>query len=195
MTKISGLPEDTTPTTDDWTVSVDNATGSTRKVKWLNLGSLFSAAILPLAYPVGSVYIETTGTNPNTTLGFGTWTAYAQGQALVGVAPTGQFSTAGTPVGSETHKLTTAEMPSHSHGVNDPGHGHGINWGGNSPVTTSPGGTNNRVAVGGSGQQLQWGGGSVDPSGTGIGIYNAGGDGAHSIVQPSMPVYVWKRTA
>lgn len=195
MTKITGLPEHTNPASADYTVTVDTTSGATKKVKWSNLGSLFQSAILPFVYPVGSVYVETTGTNPNTTFGFGTWTAYAQGAALVGVAATGTFANAGTVVGSETHTLTVGEMPSHNHSINDPGHNHGIDWGGNSPVVTSPGGTNNRVAIGGSGQQLQWGYGGVLGNGTGISVNSNGGGAAHSIVQPSIPVFIWKRTA
>jgi hypothetical protein len=195
MTKISGLPEDTSPTSDDWTVSVDNTTGSTKKVKWLNLGALFSSAILPLVYPVGSIYTETTGTNPATTFGFGTWASYAQGAALVGVAASGTFANPGTVVGAETHVQTWSEMPQHYHGVNDPGHSHGIDWSGDSPVRTSAGGTNNRVAIGGSGQQLQFGGGAIQGSGTGISTQNAGASSAMSLVQPSIPVFIWRRTA
>jgi microcystin-dependent protein len=186
MTKISGLPEDTAPSSDDWTVSVDNATSSTKKVKWLNLASLFSTTILPLVYPVNSTYIETSGVNPATTFGFGTWVAYAQGQALVGVAATGTFSVAGSAVGSETHALTINEMPSHTH--IDAGHTHN-------------GGSGYQYVMNASGGAVGYASGpnGLNASGTTASgqasLSSTGNGAAHSVVQPSMPVYVWKRTA
>ena len=38
------------------------------------------------AFPVGSYYFNSTGVDPNTELGYGTWTQVAQGQFLVGAA-------------------------------------------------------------------------------------------------------------
>lgn len=40
MTKISGFPEDTGPTTDDFVLGVDTGTSTTKKVKWLNAATL-----------------------------------------------------------------------------------------------------------------------------------------------------------
>lgn len=42
MTKISAYGEDTSPTTDDFIVTVDTGSGTTKKVKILNLGQLFA---------------------------------------------------------------------------------------------------------------------------------------------------------
>ena len=62
-------------------------------------------SVLPLIYPVGAIYINTTNsTNPATVLGFGTWVSFGEGQVLVGKATTGTFSTAGASIGSETHR-------------------------------------------------------------------------------------------
>ncbi len=38
-----------------------------------------------LLYPIGSLYLSTVSTNPNTLFGFGTWVAFGQGRVLVGV--------------------------------------------------------------------------------------------------------------
>lgn len=40
---------------------------------------------LEKAHPVGSVYISVNNTNPNSSLGFGTWVAISQGRVLMGV--------------------------------------------------------------------------------------------------------------
>lgn len=60
--------------------------------------------ILAMAYPVGSIYISVVSTNPNTLLGFGTWSAFATGRTLVGI-DSGQteFDTVQETGGSKTH--------------------------------------------------------------------------------------------
>lgn len=192
MTKISALPEDTAPTTDDYTVTIDQASGATKKVKWLNLGSLFSGAILPLVYPVGCLFMNTDGSDPATTLGFGTWVRYAKGQALVGVADNGTFSTPGTAVGNERHSITWGEMPAHNHGVNDPGHNHSSANGQAVAIAAS---STNHLTLSGTAQQITWGNTTTSWNGTGISTQNAGNGDSMSLVQPSMPVYVFTRTA
>jgi hypothetical protein len=45
-----------------------------------------ATAVLQLAYPVGSIYINAgVTTNPATLLGFGTWTAFGAGRVIVGL--------------------------------------------------------------------------------------------------------------
>ena len=44
------------------------------------------ADVIKLAYPIGAVFISTLTTNPNTLLGFGTWSFLGEGQVLVGLA-------------------------------------------------------------------------------------------------------------
>lgn len=104
----------------------------------------------------------------------------------------------------DAHVLTTAEMPAHSHGVNDPGHGHGVSDPGHSHGVSDPGHSHNTHVTGGGGRQI---GGtdtathsdsstdsadtgiSIDGAGTGVSInsaytgvstQNAGGGGGHS---------------
>lgn len=82
-------------------------------VKWREaLGLSTALETLAAAYPVGSVYISTVSTDPATLLGFGTWVAFAEGEAIFGFKsgdPT--FGTGGATGGAETHALTTAEVP------------------------------------------------------------------------------------
>lgn len=87
--------------------------------------------------------------------------------------------TIATKTGEETHVVTVGEMPAHSHPVNDPGHYHSFD---HSPYNVGD-------AQGGAGgvapfNQFQ----SYNTAGalTGISIQNAGGNGAHENVQPSV---------
>lgn len=105
---------------------------------------MINTLLQTVIYPVGSVYISATSTtNPNTILGFGTWTAVA-GRALVGYDVTqSEFDSLLEEGGSKTHTLTISEMPEHSHtflgvtGGGDPGGG---GFGGGS-VNTGPAGS------------------------------------------------------
>lgn len=73
-------------------------------------------AVIDSIYPVGAIYLTTISTNPATTLGRGTWVAFGQGRALVGVGNNGESTwTANLERGSETHSLTTAELAAHVH--------------------------------------------------------------------------------
>lgn len=68
-------------------------------------------------YPVGCVYTETTGVNPATTFGFGTWVAWGSGRVPVGV-DTGQteFNTVEKTGG---HKLLQAHTHSYNTNTNN----------------------------------------------------------------------------
>lgn len=139
------------------------------------LASLPSAAgVIPAVnlssiYPVGSIYVETTGTNPATTFGFGTWVAFGAGRFLLG---NGGGYVAGATGGSATVTLTSGEMPSHSHEML---------------------GSGRSGATAGAGNYLQgatlssaYGSLQTDTTGTG---------GAHENMPPYIVVYFWNRTA
>ncbi len=143
-------------------------------------------SILGTVYPVGSVYINaTSSTNPATLLGFGTWAAFGAGRVPVGIdSSDSDFDTAEETGGSKTHALTEAEMPTHFHGT-----GSFIDDTGNRKVASEFGvngtSTGDYATAGGSGNGSRF---SMKTDSKGSGD-------AHTIVQPYIVVYMWKRTA
>jgi microcystin-dependent protein len=84
----------------------------------------------------------------------------------------------GSAAGEATHFLSLAEIPAHSHGVNDPGHTHSYLYAGQAFSVTGP------QAIVNVGQIANTTGSST----TGISIQNAGGGGAMSKLQPTIMV-------
>lgn len=116
-------------------------------------------------YPVGSIYISVTDTSPASLFG-GTWERLKDKFLLAA----GDSYAAGSTGGEAAHKLTTDEMPVHSHGLNN--HTHGIPSLSGSTETAgwhnhSIGATNNDGSISVSGVQLQWASSAF--SGGGIG--------------------------
>lgn len=131
------------------------------------------AAAREAAWPVGSVFIAVSSTNPATLLGFGTWTLFGQGRTLVGqnVADT-DFDTAEETGGAKTHTLTESEIPAHTH-----------DYSANATMTDA--GTQYLA------QRQSTSGGTAGTRTTNP----AGGGGAHNNMPPYIVVYMWKRTA
>jgi len=171
------------------------------------------------AYPVGSIYINATDdTNPATLLGFGTWAAFGAGRVIVGYdSGDGDFDTAEETGGSKTHTLTEAEMPSHTHtgttGNQSASHTH-------SGTTATQSASHNHGAAMrfiGSGGDTQLDSGSNalqytdnqsashthtittgNQSASHTHSFTSDGTGsgnAHTIVQPYIVCYIWKRVS
>ena len=136
-------------------------------------------------YPVGSIYISTSGTNPSTIYG-GTWERYGQGKTLVGLNESEtEFSTINKTGGEKTHTLTIDEMPSHNHNLG----GHTFLWGENVGTVNIK---NANAEAGATSQnrlytyQNQYGWANT--------LVN-GGSQPHNNLQPYITVYMWKRTS
>lgn len=123
-------------------------------------------------YPIGSVYISLTETNPGTYLK-GTWEQFGQGRTLIGVGAgddgtnTQEFEV-NTTGGEYKHKLVIDEMPSHNHKYY-------------SPIVQEVVPSNNTATYGNYTKSY-----TIDTD-------SAGGDGYHNNVQPYVTVYFWKR--
>lgn len=151
-----------------------------------NLGINTQLETLAAVYPVGSIYIETTGTNPATSLGFGTWTAFAAGRTLIGVGTSDQVFAAAATGGESTHILTAAES-----GLRD--HAHSL------PMATSgaSSGTGDLPLRGNVGSDSSFRTSTVADSSTyGSATTLAGASGsAHNNLPPYIVTYLWQRTA
>ena len=160
----------------------------------------FVQAALQAVYPVGSIYISTTTTNPATTFGFGTWTAFGAGRAIVG-QDTGDssFDTLEETGGSKdaivvehTHTGSTNSTGSHTHASPAP-----MDCGGQYPFgsTSSPSGsisyfcdsngtTGSKALTASAGEHSHT-----------VTVGSTGSSGTNANLQPYVVVKMWKRTA
>ncbi len=111
MPKIPELPALASPAPADSLVVTDaDAADAVKRIT--------VAALLSLAYPVGSVYFGTTSTNPAASLGFGTWEAFGAGRVPVGFDATQtEFDADEETGGVKEVTLTGAQsgLPQHTH--------------------------------------------------------------------------------
>lgn len=157
----------------------------------------YITTILQNIYPVGALYLSTTNVNPTSIFGFGTWTQIKDTFLLTA----GDSYAAGSTGGEATHKLTSSEMPSHTH----------------TQLGTKGGTANNsyirmefqddgNVVLYDSNSKALWNTKTNDAA-TGNKIYrptslnvdgitgSTGSDGAHNNMPPYLAIYVWQRTA
>lgn len=181
-----------------------------------NAGLVVAAAIA--SWPIGSIFMNATATNPTTLLGGGVWQRWGQGRVPVGVdeAQTEFNVPAKTnSAATKTHILTANEMPAHNHsantGIQSAKHTH--------TGTTSTAGAHSH------GYQAAVSYNDVHANGSAIGvkkvntdtgtsgnhnhtvtvdadsvdhthpIASQGGGEAHNNLQPYITVYMWLRTA
>mgnify|MGYP001373968114 FL=1 len=173
LTHLGGDGSYVMPTTDGDSGQVMSTNGA-GQVSFTTLTGV--TATIANAYPVGSLYMNASNsTNPATLLGFGTWSAFGEGRVLIGIDSSDtDFDTAEETGGSKTHTLTEAQLPSHRHTI---------------------GSTDSSAGFGGAAGNQEF----VQDAGSGIGTpcntSFTGSGQAHTIVQPYIVVYMWKRTA
>lgn len=162
--------------------------------------------IFNLVYPVGSIYMSINSTSPAVLFG-GTWTQIKDTFLLAA----GSTYTAGKTGGEATHKLTTAEMPSHTHTFTGTAASHShtskIFTNNNKQYTMSTSGirlssppwvditTASDITTAGSTNGDICGttsDTSITPKGTNA---STGSSAAHNNMPPYLVVYMWKRTA
>jgi len=147
----------------------------------------FVQAALSALYPVGAIYINaTSSTNPATSLGFGTWTAFGAGRVMVGF----DSGNALFDVAEETGGSADAIVPTHTHTatstVTDPGHSHVIGF------------QTGLLDSGSNGALKQTGNSNTDTAVTGVTVATTVATTGVSVTnanyQPYITVYMWKRT-
>lgn len=151
----------------NWIRLAPGASGTVLTSNGVGVAPSFELAGSSESIAVGGIYLSTVATNPNTLLGFGTWTAFGTGRTLVAIdGGDTDFDVVEETGGNKTHTLSIAEMPSHTHSVNM-GSAFGFD-----AITGVVQGTQASINSG-----------------------STGGDGSHNNVPPYIVVYMWKRTA
>lgn len=160
------------------------------------------ALIADMVYPIGSYYMSNISTNPAEILGMGVW-EQVKGKVIVGVDEDDtDFASAGLTGGEKTHKLTIAEMPSHTHIQNS--HNHTQNSHSHPANNPTLMGQNGNTKYGEGGYNIMgtisarsWTTGATTATNNAATAtnQNTGGDGVHNNLQPFQTAYIWLRTA
>ena len=172
-----------------------NRTGTNTYINANSIG-FGSRSLLDLIYPVGSIYISVSSTDPGTIFG-GTWEAFATGKTLVGVdAADTDFNASGKEGGSKTVTLTTDQIPAHQHYFEQNIRGLATNV--KLTQTTNQGSPEKNVVKAETGatmsvpERSRW---SENYDGGDFRTTNTGGNEPHNNMPPYITVYMWKRTA
>ena len=154
--ELSGLTDVTlTSPSDGQLLRYDATTQKWKNAELSYIGMIIHSTTLDTEAKVKAVYGGTT------------WVKI-EGKFLLGTSSSHAIGSTG---GEETHTLTVAEMPSHSHSVN------------NGATTFATGGNNDVSQVTGGARNYTY-----------LGIGYSGGDQPHNNMPPYKTVYIWERT-
>jgi len=154
-----------------------------------------AASLADAIYPVGAIFTTVTAYADSAAVvaavGGTTWVAFGAGKMPIGVDSSDtDFDTAEETGGAKTHTLTAAEIPDHNHVYkynHGQGSGSGVNFSGSSTALAYTYTATTDENVSSSTNH------SLDTTGINAGTYPGGT--AHSIMNPYIAVYMWKRTA
>ena len=188
-------------------VTVNTATKAVNDGNGDNIANTYlkKATVIDVIYPVGSIYMSMSATNPHDLFGVGTWERISQGRMLLG-ADDSTYE-AGATGGEATHTLTANEMPAHSHDGK-------TSWADlkgnlsnsdNDSITCSHSVGTSGIFSRGNGWGHFGGQASGDNVTTSLkvnashdhslSINSTGGGQAHNNMSPYLAVYIWQRTA
>ena len=156
-------------------VTAASGTNTTQVATTAFVTTAVAAVDLSAVYPVGAIFTTVTAYADSaavvTAIGGTTWVAFAAGKMLIGLDSSDtDFDTVEETGGAKTHTLTEAEMPAHTHTYDK--------------MTGQSGGCGVNMA-----------GSNGCPAYTSTASSSTGSGSAHSIMNPYIAVYMWKRTA
>ena len=136
-----------------------------------------------VAFPIGAIFTTVTAYANSAAvvaaIGGTTWVAFAAGKMLIGLdSADTDFDTVEETGGSKTHTLSEAEMPAHKH--------HSGYGGGSTPRFGVESGLSSEIMDHTPYSNYSTAGAHSSTTGSGD---------AHSIMNPYIAVYMWKRTA
>ena len=151
----------------------------------------FVQAALSALYPVGAIYINaTSSTNPATSLGFGTWTAFGAGRVMVGFNSGNALFDTAEETGGSADQIVVSHTHTATSTVTDPGHKHSgtPNFVSDTPAASIYGGG----GFGTSTPQTATAFTSITVATTNA---STGVSPTNTNYQPYITVYIWKRVS
>jgi len=146
------------------------------KLGAVDVGALATADILNTLYPVGIIVPFANAVEPAAIWG-GTWELLAEGRTLI---KSGSEYALGSTGGEASHKLTTNEMPNHTHNIFD------MSWAHSSDISYTMGADNGFFWV--------YDSRHTAPIKSSY-VTTTGGSLPHNNMPPYLAVNLWKRTA
>ena len=148
-------------------------------------------------YPVGAIYMSTANVNPSTFITGTTWVAWGSGRVPVGVDTSDtSFNTVEKTGGEKTHTLTESEMPAHKHTGTE-----STSLGNTKPQLGASATVSKETIIADFTRTTEevviYESAATTPANNTLTVdhgITAGGGQPHSILQPYITCYMWKRT-